>query len=89
MITEKQNFRFEFIGPIPDSMKIHHDSIIYYGEIRDAQKIKNLLSQIHSENRLFLTKKTYLDNDYFNFLKEYLESIFQKGRISSQIIKRE
>ena len=50
---------------------------------------KNLLSQIHSENRLFLTKKTYLDNDYFNFLKEYLESIFQKGRISSQIIKRE
>lgn len=45
MITEKQNFRFEFIGPMPDSMKIKHDSIFYHGEIRDAQKIKSLLSQ--------------------------------------------
>ena len=45
LISEKQNFKFEFIGPIPDSMKIIHDSIIYHGEIRDTQKIKNLLSQ--------------------------------------------
>jgi len=45
MIAEKYNFKFEFIGPIPDSMKIKHDSIIYYGEIRDPQKIKSLLSQ--------------------------------------------
>lgn len=45
MINEKQNFRFEFIGPIPDSIKINHESIIYHGEIRDAQKIKSLLSQ--------------------------------------------
>lgn len=45
MITEKQNFRFEFIGPIPDSMKIKHESVTYHGEIRDTQKIKSLLSQ--------------------------------------------
>ena len=45
LISEKQNFKFEFIGPIPDSIKIIHDSIIYHGEIRDAQKIKKLLSQ--------------------------------------------
>lgn len=45
LIAEKQLFRFEFIGPIPDSMKIKHDSIIYHGEIRDTQKIKTLLSQ--------------------------------------------
>lgn len=45
LIQEKQNFKFEFIGPIPDSMKINHDSIIYHGEIRDAQKIKSILSQ--------------------------------------------
>lgn len=45
LISQKLNFRFEFIGPIPDSMKIKHESIIYHGEIRDAQKIKNLLSQ--------------------------------------------
>jgi glycosyltransferase involved in cell wall biosynthesis len=45
MIAEKHNFKFEFIGPIPDSMKIKHDSITYHGEIRDAQKIKSLLSK--------------------------------------------
>jgi glycosyltransferase involved in cell wall biosynthesis len=50
LIAQKQNFktdsyRFEFIGPIPDSMKIKHDSILYHGEIRDPQKIKSLLSQ--------------------------------------------
>lgn len=45
LISQKQSFKFEFIGPIPDSMKIHHDSIIYHGEIRDSQKIKTLLSQ--------------------------------------------
>ena len=50
---------------------------------------KNLLSQIHTENRLFLTNKTYLDSDYFNFLKEFLESNFQKGRSVSQSFKKE
>lgn len=45
LIYQKQPFNFEFIGPIPDSMKIKHDSIIYHGEIRDAQKIKSILSQ--------------------------------------------
>ena len=45
LISQKQDFIFEFIGPIPDSMKIKHDSITYHGEIRDAQKIKSLLSQ--------------------------------------------
>lgn len=45
LISEKQKFKFEFIGPIPDSMKINHDSIIYHGEIRESQKIKKILSQ--------------------------------------------
>lgn len=50
LISEKQKFksdsyRIEFIGPIPDSMKINHDSIIYHGEIRNPQKIKEILSQ--------------------------------------------
>lgn len=45
LISENQNFRFEFIGPIPDSMKIKHESVTYHGEIRDTQKIKSLLSQ--------------------------------------------
>jgi glycosyltransferase involved in cell wall biosynthesis len=45
LISERQNFKFEFIGPIPDSMKIQHESVSYFGEIRDAQKIKSILSQ--------------------------------------------
>lgn len=45
LISEKQKFNFEFIGPIPDSMKISNPSIIYHGEIRDSKKIKQLLSQ--------------------------------------------
>lgn len=45
LILQKQDFTFEFIGPIPESMKINHPSIIYHGEIRDSKKIKNLLSQ--------------------------------------------
>lgn len=45
LISQKQNFKFEFIGPIPDSMKISHDSILYHGEIRDAHKISSILSQ--------------------------------------------
>jgi glycosyltransferase involved in cell wall biosynthesis len=50
ILSEKQNFktdsyRFEFIGPIADSMKIKHESIIYHGEIRDSKKIKSILSQ--------------------------------------------
>lgn len=45
LISQKQNFKFEFIGPIPDSMKISHDSILYHGEIRDAHKITAILSQ--------------------------------------------
>lgn len=50
LISEKQvyksnSYRFEFIGPIPNHMKIIDDSIIYHGEIRDSQKIKKILSQ--------------------------------------------
>jgi glycosyltransferase involved in cell wall biosynthesis len=45
LVSQKQPFKFEFIGPIPDSMKIKNDSIIYHGEIRDVQKIKSLLVQ--------------------------------------------
>lgn len=45
LIGENRKFRFEFIGPIPAENKLQHPSISYHGEIRDAQKIKSLLSQ--------------------------------------------
>ena len=44
MLAEKDNFKFEFVGPIPNALKIRHNSIIYHGEIRDSQKIKSILS---------------------------------------------
>jgi glycosyltransferase involved in cell wall biosynthesis len=44
LIAENKPFAFEFIGPIPSENKIQHPSITYHGEIRDAQKIKSLLS---------------------------------------------
>lgn len=36
-------FRFNFIGPIPESHQIKDPRIIYHGEIRDAEKIKDIL----------------------------------------------
>ncbi len=45
LIKEQQSFQFEFVGPIPNELKINHPSVMYHGEIRDAQKIKALLSQ--------------------------------------------
>lgn len=45
LIAENKKFSFEFIGPIPAEHKLQHPSITYHGEIRDAQKIKSLLSQ--------------------------------------------
>lgn len=45
LIEEKKTVHFEFIGPIPEELKINHSSIIYVGEIRDSQKIKSILQQ--------------------------------------------
>jgi len=45
LISENHTFRFEFIGPIPDFLKINHQSILYHGEIRDYDRIKSLLSK--------------------------------------------
>lgn len=45
LIENKINFQFEFIGPIPNEIKISHDNIIYHGEIRDFAKIKGILTQ--------------------------------------------
>jgi glycosyltransferase involved in cell wall biosynthesis len=44
MLAEKDNFKFEFVGPIPNSLKISHNSVLYHGEIRDPQRIKSILS---------------------------------------------
>jgi glycosyltransferase involved in cell wall biosynthesis len=45
LITQKQHFQFEFIGPIPEALKLKHPSIIYHGELRDVKQIKQILQQ--------------------------------------------
>jgi glycosyltransferase involved in cell wall biosynthesis len=41
------SFVFNFIGPIPEEVKIKDDRIIYHGEIRDTDAIKEILQ--HSD----------------------------------------
>jgi glycosyltransferase involved in cell wall biosynthesis len=40
---EDLNFDFHFIGPIPEEVRIKDDRLIYHGEIREADKIKEVL----------------------------------------------
>jgi ubiquitin C-terminal hydrolase len=54
--------------------------LLFYTKIKEndsasiqAKVPENILSQIEQENKLFLKYKNYLDNDYFMFLKEFLE----------------
>jgi glycosyltransferase involved in cell wall biosynthesis len=39
----KENFVFEFIGPIPKDKKIVSEKIKYHGSISDAEKVKSIL----------------------------------------------
>lgn len=45
LILDKQIFQFDFIGPIPEELKLKHPSINYLGEIREADRIKKILQQ--------------------------------------------
>ncbi len=45
LISQKQTFQFDFIGPIPEELKLKHSSIIYHGELRDTKHIKQILQQ--------------------------------------------
>lgn len=44
-IAQTQSFQFEFIGPIPEELKLNHPFIIYHGELRDSKQIKQILQQ--------------------------------------------
>ncbi len=37
------NFKFHFIGPIPEENKISSDKVIYHGLVREEEKIKSIL----------------------------------------------
>src|SRR6201988_2539858 len=44
-LVGKHNFEFHFIGEIPSEFKINSPQLIYHGQIRDAEKIKSILTQ--------------------------------------------
>lgn len=45
LINSNAVFSIEFIGPIPNELKINDAKIMYHGETRDTKKIKKILSQ--------------------------------------------
>lgn len=45
MLSANHTFSMEFVGPIPNELKINDAKIIYHGEIRDTKKIKAILTQ--------------------------------------------
>lgn len=45
LVKIRQDFKFNFIGPIPVKHQINHSSINYLGSIKDENKIKNALDK--------------------------------------------
>lgn len=37
-------FEFDFIGPVPDNLKLNDERLNYHGEVRDQEVIKNVLN---------------------------------------------
>lgn len=44
-LTDKNNFEFHFIVPIPEEKQIRHPSIKYHGELRDKQMISSIMRE--------------------------------------------
>ena len=40
-----KQWSMQFIGPVPDELKLTEKNIVYHGEIRDAEKIKSIVDQ--------------------------------------------
>jgi ubiquitin C-terminal hydrolase len=49
----------------------------------------NILTQIKQENIQFLKYKTYLDNDYYVFLRDFLDQIILKNKVVEKLSKKE
>lgn len=44
---DKDQFTFEFIGPIPSTKKIKAENIIYHGKVMETDKIQAIIDQCH------------------------------------------
>lgn len=43
-LSNSNNAEFHFVGPIPEGKKINRQTVIYHGEIRDINKLNNILA---------------------------------------------
>jgi ubiquitin C-terminal hydrolase len=50
---------------------------------------ENLLSQIKQDNIQFLKYKTYLDNDYYVFLRDFLDHTILKNKVVEKLVRKE
>ncbi len=44
--SSNKNAEFHFIGPIPEAKRLQKEGLIYYGEIRDKQKLLGLIKEM-------------------------------------------
>lgn len=44
-MIKDQDFKFHFIGELPEELKIHHSSIIYHGVLKSEEAIKTILRE--------------------------------------------
>jgi glycosyltransferase involved in cell wall biosynthesis len=44
-ITPQQRFQFDFVGPIPDKLRIRHNKINYHGAVTDASKLRSIVGE--------------------------------------------
>lgn len=45
-LIDSETFEFHFIGPIPDSVRINNPKIIYHGELKTKEKLKEVLDEM-------------------------------------------
>ena len=44
-LAEKHDFRFHFVGPIPDHLKINSPKVTYWGLLREEEQVKAIFAQ--------------------------------------------
>jgi ubiquitin C-terminal hydrolase len=59
-------------------------------EEEEEKKVpKKILEKIRQENSSFLKYKTYLDNDYYKFIKDYIDFTVMKNKNIEKLIQKE
>lgn len=44
-LLAERDFRFDFVGPIPEALKLAHESVRYHGLVRDSSRVQDLMRQ--------------------------------------------